>query len=555
MIRSLYKPLITVLAAFIFFSHCLLMASPAAGDFPVRDFQKVLLLFTNDVHGGIPRTEARFMNPDFPPQIGNGPALAAYVKQIRAEAEKEDWGLIITDAGDFFSGTPVGSMTRGAAMIEFMNAVGYDATVMGNHDFDKSWQAMQEGSGKADFPFLGANIVDIRTGTQPEWLKPWIIKDVKGIKFGIIGIATASTPSMSFPSHIENLEFLPEIPVLRKTVPEVRAAGADVIIVLSHMWLEYEREESARRLYESGYAQIDSARRGVNGMEAAAAVPGIDIMFTGHVHRGFTQPYECPVNQTLIFQNYANGSNLGHVNIYVHRESRTLAGFDNPIDNSNIITLMEDEFWIDGETDSVIALRVAEAEKGFDEVLTVLKAPLRRSGDGESVLGNMIVDAMTYASGADIAFSNFGGIRADLESGPLTPRELFRVLPFGNKITVFNVPGSFIEELMEQRVRGNSRGMLLSGMKVTVDKRKPDGERVQIQSIGGRPFDAEKIYKLAVSDYLAEGNSGYNLLTSVDPSAVSYTGIVIRQALIDYIVSGKSSSTRVDGRWNLIRAR
>ncbi|MCK5685543.1 5'-nucleotidase C-terminal domain-containing protein, partial [bacterium] len=237
------------------------------------------------------------------------------------------------------------------------------------------------------------------------------------------------------------------------------------------------------------------------------------------------------------------------VNIYIHRESGAIAGYDFAIDNNDLITLMEDEYWIDTEMEAQIAAEVKIAEKGFDEILTVLKDPLPRSSDGESILGNMIVDAMRDAVNADISFSNFGGIRADLQAGPITPRDLFTVLPYGNKVTVFQVNGQFILDLMEQRVRGNSRGMLLSGARVSVDKNKANGQRVTIHSLAGAAFEKEKIYRLAVSDYLAEGNSGYGMLTEVNAAHIQYTGIVIRQALIDYIVSGKSDKTAVDGRW------
>ncbi len=525
----------------------------AADDFPPEDFQKVVLLFTNDVHGGIARVEARFMNPEFPPLIGNGPALAAYVKALRTEAGRNNWGVLLTDAGDFYSGTPVGTLSKGRAVVDFMNSVGYDAMAVGNHDFDKGRDALAEDAGLAHFPFLAANIVESATGTQPDWIKPWIIRDIAGIKFGIIGIATSSTPSMSFPDNIRGLEFLPEIPVLQKAVPELKRAGAQIVIVLSHMWLEYERDQTAQALFEKGYDSIDPNAPGVDGMEAAAAVPGIDIMFTGHVHKGFPTPYEDPIHHTLIFQNFANGSNLGQVNIYVHRRTATLAGYDFAVDGNDLITLMEDEFWIDPGTDSVISAEVAEAETGFDEILTVLKSPLRRSSEGQSVLGNMVVDAMREAGSADIAFSNFGGIRADLEAGPLTPRDLFQVLPYGNKLTVFQVSGEFIKSLIEDRVQGASRGMLVSGAVITVDKARENGDRVSIDRINGQPFDAAKTYRLAISDYLAEGNSGYDLLTSVPAAQINYSGIVIRQALIEYITRTGVDKSGIDNRWTVLK--
>jgi 5'-nucleotidase / UDP-sugar diphosphatase len=532
----------------------LIAATAFAADFPPEEYQRITVIFTNDVHGGITRTEATFMNPQFPPKIGSAPALAHYVKQVRERAEKEGFGVLLLDQGDFFSGTPVGSTTAGKAVVAMMNMVGYDAMVMGNHDFDKGLPELRARADEANFPFLGANIVD-ESGQVVEFLKPYIIKEIAGIKIGILGIGTSVTPSMSFPEHVKGLTFRPEILTAKEWVPRIKEAGADIIIASTHTWTPYEREKEAAELHEKlkKGQYPDPDRIGVPGMEIAVSVPDIDIMYTGHVHRGFNEPYEDPVNHALIFQNYANGTNVGQVNFYIHKATKTLAGYDFAVDGSAIITLLEDEFWIDREVDSLVEAYRAEAEAGFDEVLTVLSAPLRRSNEGQSPVGNLFMDALVWAVDADIAFSNYGGLRSDLEAGPLTYEDLFRFEPFGNQITVFQMTGAQIHELIEQRVRGNSRGMLVSGgAEIIVDKTKPDGQRVTIKKIGGEAFDPDKTYKLAVSDYLAEGNSGYDLLTEIDTRYRNNTGMLMREALRNYIVTVGAKS-QIDNRWTVIK--
>ena len=172
----------------------LLVGTIFAVDFPADDYQKITVLYTNDVHGGIPRTEATFMNPQFPPKIGSGPAIARYVKEVREQAEKEGFGVLLIDEGDFFSGTPIGSKTAGAAVVEYMNAIGYDLLTAGNHDFDKSYTELRKRAKEANFPILGANIVDSETGEVLDFLKPYIIKEMYGIKVGILGIGTRRDP-------------------------------------------------------------------------------------------------------------------------------------------------------------------------------------------------------------------------------------------------------------------------------------------------------------------------------------------------------------------------
>jgi len=524
-----------------------------AEKFPPDEYQRITILFTNDVHGGITRTEATYMNPQFPPKIGSGAAIARIASNLRARGEAEGFGVLLFDEGDFFSGTPVGSTTAGAAVIEYMNAVKYDLLTVGNHDFDKSYTELEKRSTEANFPFLGANIVD-ETGQVASFLKPYIIKDIYGIKVGILGIGTSVTPSMSFPEHVKGLTFLPEIATAKKWIPIMQEEGAEFIILSTHTWTPYERDKEAALLQEAIQRGEwpDENKIGAPGMEVAVSVPGIDVMFTGHVHKGFPKPYEDPINHTLIFQNYGNGSNLGMVNFYIHKKTKTLAGYDFEVDQTAYVTLLEDEFWVDTHVDSLIEARRAVAEEGFDKVIAVLPAPLRRSNEGQSILGNLLCDAVAWSSNADVAFSNYGGLRSDLEAGPLTYESLFRFLPFGNRITVFKMSGADLDALIEDRVTGNSRGMLVSGLEVVVDKRKPDRDRVKILSVQGKAFDTKAIYKVALSDYLAEGNSGYDRLTTIGEKYRNNTGIMMREALRDYIVEF-GPTTKIDNRWKLIK--
>lgn len=531
----------------------LLMGVLFAEKFPAKDFQRITVMFTNDVHGGITRTEATYMNPQFPPKIGSGPAIARIVENMREQGEAEGFGVLLIDEGDFFSGTPIGSKTAGKNVIEYMNAVQYDLLTVGNHDFDKSYTELIKRSKEANFPFLGANIVDNK-GEVADFLKPYIIKDIYGIKVGILGIGTAVTPSMSFPENVKGLTFLPEIATAKKWIPIMKAEGVEFIILSTHSWTPYERDVAAAKLQEEikRGEWPDENKIGAPGMEIAVSVPGIDVMFTGHVHKGFPLPYEDPINHTLIFQNYGNGSNLGLVNFYIHKKTKTLAGYDFEVDQTAYVTLLEDEFWIDPEVNDMIEARRAVAEEGFDEVITVLPAPLRRSNEGQSILGNLLCDAMAWSAHADVAFTNYGGLRSDLEAGPLTYESLFRFLPFGNHITVFQMTGTELDALIEDRVTGNSRGMLVSGLEVVVDKRNPDGKRVTIKKVQGKDFDPKATYHIAVSDYLAEGNSGYDRLTTIPIEKRMNSGTMLREALRDYITEF-GPKTQIDNRWTMIK--
>jgi len=524
-----------------------------AEEYPAKDFLKVVTIFTNDIHGGIDRSEASFINPDFPPTLGGGAVAGRYILQKRREAEQNGWGFLLIDAGDFYQGTPMGTLSEGEAVVEYMNTVGYDVLTIGNHDFDNGWKNLKKLSEQAHFPFLASNLYRKSTGELAEFVKPYVIKEIQGIKIGIVGATISSTPSMSYPEHVEDLEFRTEIEGISRYLPEVKAQGANTIIFLTHAWLAYDPEEGYKEMLTKMAEGETASDYGSSAQEIAHRVPGIDIMFSGHLHRGFYKPWEDPLNHTLIFQNYANGSNLGHVNFYIHRKTGTLAGYDFETDDGMIFTLFEDDFLPDTSIARLIDYWVKKAEAGFDEVIGLTTGQVARSGSGESPMGNLMADAMLASTKADIAFSNHGGGRADLPAGQITPRHVFAVMPFGNRVVVMKVSGGFLKDLVEDRVSGTSRGMVVGGAEIVIDRSKPDGSRVVKFNIGGQPIDPNREYNLAVSDYLAEGNSGYERLLTVTPDHINYSGILLRQSMIDYIKSHSPIIPKTDGRWKELK--
>jgi len=524
-----------------------------AEQFPERDYLKIVTIFTNDVHGGIDRGEASFINPDFPPTLGGGAVAGRYILEKRQEAKKNGWGFLLLDAGDIYQGTPLGTLSEGEAVIEYMNTVGYDATTIGNHDFDNGWQNLKKLTELAHFPFLSSNLFRKSTGELAEFVKPYIIKEIQGIKIGIIGATLSSTPSMSFPEHIKDLDFRSEVDGISRYLPEIKAQGVNTIILLTHAWLAYDPQAGYQEMLSDLKNGKLPERYNTSAQAIAHRVPGIDIIFSGHLHKGFYDPWEDPLNHTLIFQNYANGSNLGHVNFYIHRKTATLAGYDYATDDGMIFTLFEDDFLPDTSIGNLIDHWVRKAEAGFDVVIGSTTGPVTRSSGGESPMGNLLTDAMLASTRADIAFSNFGGVRSDLPAGPLTPRHVFDVMPFGNRLVVMQVTGGFLRELVEDLVSGNSRGMLVGGAQIVIDRHQPDGSRVIKFNIAGKPIDENQEYTLAVSDYLAEGNSGYDRLTSIPINKINYSGTLLRQTIVDYIKQNSPIIPKTDGRWQELK--
>ncbi|HNX00537.1 MAG TPA: metallophosphoesterase, partial [Candidatus Cloacimonadota bacterium] len=211
---------------------------------------KLDIIFSNDVHGGIDRTPATFINPDFPPMLGGGGTAATVIKEYRAQAGPKESTLLF-DVGDFFQGHPVGSVTKGKAIINYYNEIGYDAMALGNHDYDAGEASLISTLNGVKFPILSANIVYKDTGKTPPYIRPYIIIERLGIKIGIIGLTTTDTEKMSFPENIKNLDFVDEKDVLNKYIPIVKAQGADLVFVLGHMGLPYDPEPAYQSRYNA----------------------------------------------------------------------------------------------------------------------------------------------------------------------------------------------------------------------------------------------------------------------------------------------------------------
>ena len=512
-----------------------------------NDNLKIYICYTNDIHGGITEQEADFLNPDFPPMLGGGASAAGIISEYRSRAAQNGDIFLLLDAGDIFQGTPVGTKTAGKAIIDYMNHVGYDAVTAGNHDFDLGIDVFTSLTKRAEFPILSANLVDKSTGSVFSCIKPYFIKEQAGLKMGIFGLTTEATEEMSFPQNIKGLDFTSELPATQKAVNELKKRGVDLIIGLVHMGLPYDPEEGYKDLLEADRQNIIKESY-LNAMELAHYVKGIDILFGGHIHKGYDEPWSDPVNHTLVFQNYGNGGNLGLVMIEIDRATKTIAGYKLPGKDSGLMLLTEDEYWPDPEIYASIKEVQNEVEKGYDEVIGISEYTLTR-GQGEAPMNNLICDAMLDATHADFSFTNFGGIRSDLKAGPITPRDVFKVLPFGNTLVIFHLRGDFLKELIESKIAGDRSGLAIGGGKVVYDRSRPDGDKIEVFNVSDDPILEDKIYRIATTDYLAEGNSGLNQLADVPESQVDQTGILLRDAVTQYIQKYSPLKIKVDGRW------
>ncbi|MCK4666411.1 bifunctional metallophosphatase/5'-nucleotidase [Candidatus Dependentiae bacterium] len=519
---------------------------------------KLIILHTNDIHGGISASGAWWMNPAFPPPLGGAASAVTIIKQVRAEAEKKGYELLILDAGDIWQGTPVGDKTEGRAILKFFELGGFDARTLGNHDFDAGWEVAKNTTEATDIPLVCCNVIDETTGNLPEWknLSAYIIVEKGGLKIGIVGGITDDMESLLPGNKLGPIKF-PKIGLtLPKYIKEMKEKDADIIIGLFHTGISFSKEAKYKILMEwekeadekglvhgtDEYTNFIYEKKGfgLQDQEIADLVPGLDIIVGGHSHSGLYPPWEDPRNHTIVVQAYSKLSSLGQLEINYDEDTKNIVGY-----HAFNYTLLTEEIEPDKETDEIIGKMVKEAEAGMNVAIAHSKKPLTRGND-ETLLGNLITDAIRENFNLDVVLFNRGGMRADLPIGDLTEMDIYKVLPFGNSVVTMKVSGHMLKEILEVGFSGRRRDTQLSGVTAKYNPTFPEKERICDLLINGKPLDLDATYTFATSDYLARGAVGYYMFPRIEEK--DYTGVTVRETLLEYVKKHSPVEIDLEGR-------
>ena len=203
------------------------------------------LITTNDMHGFINEQKAYFMNPQYPPTIIGGSGFYHYIDQLKEE------DLLILDGGNFFQGSNFGMHDKGVSMIEWMNEIGYDAMVPGQYDFILGVDNLNNTLSYANFDILGSNL---NCNNCISNIKPYIIKKIKGVNIGILGIINSEISELIPKSKLKDINFNFEVETIKKWVPELKKNGADIILLLTSSGVPWDRDE----VYSNFINNIDS---------------------------------------------------------------------------------------------------------------------------------------------------------------------------------------------------------------------------------------------------------------------------------------------------------
>jgi len=455
------------------------------------------LLTTNDFHGMM---EGGYES--------GAAKLAAYLEYYKAMNEE---GTILLDAGDSFQGSPMSNLLYGEPVVKFFNEMGYTATVIGNHEFDWGIEKITETmtNNEATYPLLTANVY--KDGALAEWATPYLITEVNGIKVGILGLTTPDSAVTAHKDFVGDYTFEDPIAITNAMVAELETKGAEVVITLGHI--------PARQDYDTKEITGELADL-VNG------TTGVDAAIGGHSHSRVAGK----VNGIPVVMGYKHGRMIGHITLYFDT-------VQNEVVNSEIELIEVRKGELEVEPNAVVAEFVAgyskELEPVFGEVVGTFTEELTRDYNLTSKAGNWFTDVMRAQSGVDFAFTNAGGIRADIDAGEVTVEELFTIMPFDNKTVTSAMTGKDIVALLEQGCT-LSKGMLqISGLTFTYDSSKPEYSRVvEVTMADGTLIDLEKEYTIATNDFLAGGQDNYSTLADFTFSD-AYQAELIRDQLAE----------------------
>ncbi|WP_225421311.1 bifunctional metallophosphatase/5'-nucleotidase [Sphingomonas parva] len=513
----------------------------------------VKIIGLNDFHGNL---EAGKLNVEAPGAVGasvrvpaGGAAyLASAVDRLRAENPNN----AVVSAGDMIGASPlVSALFLDEPTIAAMNLIRIDYNALGNHEFDKGRSEllrMQNGGCEkhtprqpcrvdadfagASFPFLSANTL---TETGAPLVQSYGIKTfgsgARAVKVAFIGLTLKEAPSLVTPAGVAGLTFADEADTANALIPQLKAEGADAIVVLIH---------------QGAYTKVPFNDKSCGGLSGDILPildrldPAVDVVISGHTHVAYVCDYgKVNKDRPFLLTSAGYGGTImtdldltidprtGRViakkadNIIVQGEPFSNARGDYPVSD------LYPHFSSRQDVASLVARYSAAAAPVAAERVGRLTAPATKAETewGEQVLGNLIADAQLAATrapeagGAEIAFMNAGGVRADLvpaADGTITYGQVFAVQPFGNTLMVKSFTGRQIRAILEQQFDSGTNTAdhpnflnPSASLHYAYDLSRPAGQRILDVTVNGKPLEHERVYRVAMSNFLASGGDNF----------------------------------------------
>ena len=528
----------------------------AADPIPLR------LIGINDFHGNLESTNLSLTLYD--PQdasktirvpTGGAAAVAGFVNTLRANAPNS----LMIAGGDLIGASPlISTLFRHESTIEVMNAIGLDVSTVGNHEFDggaAELKRIQNGGcgtnspdsaatsctldqyAGARFDYLSANVFDGPTHTL---FPPYVIKTVHGIRIGVIGAVTKTTPSIVRPSGVAGLRFIDEAEGVNRAARMLKADGVKVIVATFH-----EGGELGTPQHRGDWNDTNCPEAHGRIFEIAKQLSrDVDVIFSAHTHQG----YRCIVDGRVIIQGTSYGRGISVVDLMLDPHTGKVLpaltrSINLPVMNDLTDPALRERFAAALPADYAEVLRTTRPDPAIarmverfaalaapqsDRVVGMISARYPRNGSRtDSVAGRMVADAQLLATrppdvgAAQIAFMNEGGLRSDLECNGTPPckvtfGQIFTMQPFGNSLVVMSLTGAQLKALLESQQKGSGREPHFlqpsEGFTYSWHASASPGERVHDMRLNGEPIMPVRSYRVTVSNFLAEGGDGFTML-------------------------------------------
>ena len=504
-----------------------LLVSSAWADEPKPLDGKTVILHTNDVHGSI--------------------ELYAKVAAMKDDYEAQGAQVILADAGDYSQGTVYVSVNKGKDAVTMMNAAGYDVATIGNHEFDYGYAQLKSNLDSAAFKVVCANV--LQDGSPV--FDAYTMINKGGVQVAFVGLETPEAQTKANPALIQGLTFLAGdemYAAVQTQVDAARTAGADIVIVLTHLG-------------------VDSSSEPNTSYDLYKKVHDIDFIIDGHSHTVMTKgPEGEPIQSTGTALNNIGVITIDNATKKIESNELIPIWHTEEVDGDNVTVYdyTKSDETVANAAKAIIDPIDADYDQKFAESAVDLngaKAPGNRTE--ETNLGDLITDAMmwaikTKAPGVDmtnaVAITNGGGIRAAIAKGDITKKDVNTVLPFGNTLAVVYVKGSELLEALEVSTYCTPKSLggfpQFAGMEVELntaceydanDTTYPGStyfgpksiNRITIKTVNGKAFDKDATYAVITNNFLAAGGDTYYAFAAAQTQFD--TGLPLDEILMEYI--------------------
>lgn len=513
-------------------------------------YKPISIVGLTDFHGQLDQTTLPIDGQNVP--VGGAASLATMFDEEFANLPGP--GLLLA-SGDNVGASPANSgLLADKPAIDVENAWGLDATSLGNHEFDYGIDRLKAHIANADFPFLAANVVDNATGDIPSWLDGRSkVFTINGTKIGVIGAELKETPDLVAAGATAGLTFTDEGPAIRAESQRLQALGVNVQVVVIH-------QGTANGTNTVGNTPGTAWNGPVLQIADQLQDTTVDAMLVGHTHRVSNLQH----GKFPILEGYNAGASYSVLQLMVRDGDVVWAGG---------ATRIAKNLGVAGRADVKAIVADANAQTAVlrNQVIGTQQFDIRRAPTRlfESAMGNMVADAMREKyPGVDAAYTNSGGLRADLLCSPpsageppcaITWGEMFSVLPFGNRTVIETLTGAQLEQAFLNGVSpfcnpqiATGRFPQVSGLKVTFacNGTTPvlTGMWKTPQGIAGpaTPIGPSDTIRFVTNDFMFTGGDGYTVFTQ--GANVLQPGDDLLQVAIDYISAHAPVGPVVEGR-------